>query len=546
MVGPMRPLTILRTGAGSAVAPFVIGALRDAGARVVAADMSASAVGFSFADRALTLPAASSDALVPRLLAACETEDVDVLFPDVDEEFAPLARARAEFDKIGVRLLLSGVDTVDSCTDKLRFAGELARRGLPSPSTLRAADLSPDAAFPLFVKPRTGRGSAHSVRVGDRAELACALRHVPDPLVQPFLPGAEYSIDTLSTMEGRFLYASVRERLATDSGISTRGRTVEWPDLEALAATVIEALGIIGPACLQCILDASGAPQFTDCNPRLGGGVALSVEAGAPIVQDIVRLLRSQPPQGKTRYRAGLVMLRSWRETYVDPLLRVRAVTLDLDDTLYDRREHIDGALAAVADAIAAATHLDRQELAAGLGATWQRLGSDHPRIFDVWLTESGLSTDHAPLCVEAFHSFAPARLALRPGVADALLRLRARGVRCAIVTDGRSSTQHGKVRALGLDDLVDEVICCTSPKPDPQALLEAIRRLGVSPGQVLHVGDHPRADVVMAKRAGAIAARLLAGEFAARPADVEGSADLFCADLPRLLDRVAGAEAPP
>src|SRR5690606_5111419 len=41
------------------------------------------------------------------------------------------------------------------------------------------------------------------------------------------------------------------------------------------------------------------------------------------------------------------------------------------------------------------------------------------------------------------------------------------------------------------------------SAKPDPAIFLAACERLGLPPGEVLHVGDHPDADVAGAARAG-------------------------------------------
>ncbi len=542
----MKPLTILRTGAGSAVAPFVLTALRAAGARVVAADMNPLSVGFQFADRALAIPAARSASFIPALLDACRREQVDVVFPDVDEELLPVARARAEFEQLGVRVLLSPEDVLARCTDKRRFADELTRLGLPAPRVFDPEELSGNLPFPVFVKPRAGRGSAHTHKACDRSELDFVLARVPEPLVQEYLPGREYTIDTLSTLDGRFLYASIRERLATDSGISVKGRTLEWPALEELARRVVEGLGIIGPCCLQGILDHEGKIRFTDCNPRLGGGTVLSVAAGAPILDDLVRLLCGEAPIGKVRYRAGVIMLRSWHETYLDPIERVRAVAFDLDETLFDRRDHFAAALANVATAIADAASLDRALLEASLLETWHALGSDHDHIFDTWLRPHRLaSPEHVRRCVEAFHGRVDTPLALRPGVADAFVALRDAGIPTAIVTDGRASTQESKVAALGLAGRVDHIVYCGAlgaAKPDPAGLVEAARLLGVSPDLLLFVGDHPRYDVVMARRAGAIAARVLTGEFADRADDAEATPDITCADLGALARRVVDA----
>jgi len=313
-------LTVLRTAAGSAVAPFVIRALRRIeGVRVVAADSDPLSCGFAFADRSVVVPRADSPEYVAALLDVCEREAADWLFPDLDEELPLLARERKRFEERGTRVVLSEARAIERTVDKLETARFLGERGFPTPKTWLAADFlaGRDGGFPLILKPRRGRGGAGVRRVDGAEELDFHRRRNPDLLAQEWLRGTEYTIDTLSDLQGRFLYASVRERIATDSGISIKGRTARHPGIEGQVRAIAEALPLSGPACVQGIDDGSGI-RFTEVNPRLGGGVALSIAAGAPILSDLVRLLRGEPPVGPTDFRAGLVMLRHWEEVFID------------------------------------------------------------------------------------------------------------------------------------------------------------------------------------------------------------------------------------
>ncbi|KAB2907093.1 MAG: HAD family hydrolase, partial [Kofleriaceae bacterium] len=167
----------------------------------------------------------------------------------------------------------------------------------------------------------------------------------------------------------------------------------------------------------------------------------------------------------------------------------------------------------------------------------------DHDHIFDTWLSERGLPVDvYLRRSIDAFHAYRPAQMTLRPGVRDALATLRTHGIPTAIVTDGRAETQARKATLLALEPLVDEIVYCAAlgaPKPDPAGLHEASRRLGIPVGEILFVGDHPRYDVVMARRAGAVSARVMTGEFAIRPDDPEASPDITIADVPSLVGRL-------
>lgn len=109
----------------------------------------------------------------------------------------------------------------------------------------------------------------------------------------------------------------------------------------------------------------------------------------------------------------------------------------------------------------------------------------------DVFLRELGspLETDEF---VDAFIGslvFEPV-----PGAPETLERLRAQGLRLAVVANWDCALP-GHLQGLGLDRLVDTVVTSARagvPKPDPGIFELALRELGVRPERALHVGDEP------------------------------------------------------
>ncbi|MDH3705941.1 MAG: HAD family hydrolase [Acidimicrobiia bacterium] len=90
------------------------------------------------------------------------------------------------------------------------------------------------------------------------------------------------------------------------------------------------------------------------------------------------------------------------------------------------------------------------------------------------------------------------------PGATSCLQDLRAAGHVLAIVSNGSSIQQHGKIDALGLRDLVDAVIISGDldiKKPDPRIFEAASSAAGLPLGQAWMVGDSPLHDVVGADR---------------------------------------------
>ena len=109
-------------------------------------------------------------------------------------------------------------------------------------------------------------------------------------------------------------------------------------------------------------------------------------------------------------------------------------------------------------------------------------------------------------------------------GLVESLMRLRATGVRVAVV-----SNSEGKLEAFfaeldllrGVDLVVDSGVVGVE-KPDPRIFRVALDAFGASPARALHVGDNFSTDIAGARNAGVRAALVDPfGHLAARHADV-------------------------
>lgn len=90
------------------------------------------------------------------------------------------------------------------------------------------------------------------------------------------------------------------------------------------------------------------------------------------------------------------------------------------------------------------------------------------------------------------------------PGTAEALERLRAAGVRLGVVSNSDGRAEEG-LEAAGLRGYFEVVIdsqLVGFEKPDPRIFEAALRRMALSPEEVLYVGDLYEVDVVGARRA--------------------------------------------
>jgi carbamoyl-phosphate synthase large subunit len=314
-------LTLLRTAAGSPPTVTQYQAFQALGCRVVAADCDPASVGFHFADAAYVVPRVGAPGYLERMLGICRREAVDLFLPALDEELALCGEHREQFAALGTRLMLSGPKALAVCADKLRMHACFRELGIPSPPTVAAADYREGVftRFPLIVKPRRGRGGAGVFLARDHAQAAFFAGYVEDAVVQECLEGMEYTIDVLATPDHDLRILSPRQRLATESGISSKGITHWREDLLAPVRTLVRALDMVGPLNFQCFVAPGGAVAFTEINARLAGTAILSQAAGVPLFEGILDLAQDRNPQPWLKPAPPLVMFRYWDEVFRQP-----------------------------------------------------------------------------------------------------------------------------------------------------------------------------------------------------------------------------------
>jgi carbamoyl-phosphate synthase large subunit len=287
-------------------------ALKNLGLRgnVVTTDMNRLSPGLYFSDKHYLVPLATDREYVPVLKSIAFKERIHLLVPTIDDELPILGSHADSFLAMGVRVVVSSHETGLICNDKKRTADFLGEKGIPVARTWLPSELRfPELQYPLFLKPRSGRGSVGAHMIADERELRFFLDHVEDPVVQEYLPGREFTIDVLADFSGRVISTVPRERLVVRSGVTDRGQTWFNQQMVQMGTRTAEALDIRGPANIQIKWHQDKATIF-EVNPRFSGGIPLTIAAGADFPAWLIELRcgrRVKPCLGK--FVDGMVMV---------------------------------------------------------------------------------------------------------------------------------------------------------------------------------------------------------------------------------------------
>lgn len=178
------------------------------------------------------------------------------------------------------------------------------------------------------------------------------------------------------------------------------------------------------------------------------------------------------------------------------PATPTEVVVFDIDDTLYLERDYVRSGFNAVG--AWAEENLGIHGFAKLAWAAFE--DGTRGTIFDTALIGCGLepTPELTGRLVGVYRGHDPA-IALLPEAARCLATLKGR-VRLAVVSDGPRLSQLAKVRALGLEALVDEIILTEElgpgfGKPSPRAFELVEERLGAAGPACVYVADNPAKD---------------------------------------------------
>ncbi|HUS47020.1 MAG TPA: ATP-grasp domain-containing protein [Phycisphaerae bacterium] len=281
--------------------------------RVIAADVTDASAAFQKADEGVIVPSAGHIEYVPALLSTVRKHNVGLLVPLTDLDIRSLARQRQKFADAGCTVMVGSEDTVMLCRDKARTNACLKAAGLATVRTLPLSDFRREPFYPCFVKPIRGSASVGAGAIHGEKELHAHVATFGELLiVQDYIPGREYTIDVYRSRDGQVRCVVPRQRLTVRSGEIEKGITSKDPQLIDAAVNLAALLGDIwGVFCCQCRRAPGGEPHFFEINPRFGGGVPLSIAAGANLPLYLLQEVLGLPITAKIgEFTDRLLMMR--------------------------------------------------------------------------------------------------------------------------------------------------------------------------------------------------------------------------------------------
>ncbi len=312
----MSDINVLITAASrrvSLIRSFLV-ALKDTESKVITIDYDLHSPALFFSHGYYKVPLVSDPGYLDAIEEIIEKENIKLIIPTIDQELLLWAENKERFLEKGVHVIISPPETVKICGDKWETYRFFKENNLPFPETYLPEMLTYNMKYPLFIKPRAGRGSVNSYIVNNKKELDFFLDYVPDPLIQDYLDGKEFTVDVYYSEDHRLISFVARYRLVIRAGVSDRGRTFKSPELTRLLTEIGEKMKFSGPINVQGKIFKDRI-TFFEINPRFSGGIQLTVAAGENFSEFLIRELEGETLEPRLNQYRELLTMTSYEDS---------------------------------------------------------------------------------------------------------------------------------------------------------------------------------------------------------------------------------------
>ena len=250
------------------------------------------------------------EALAEDLIEAIQNNQINIILPFVDPavEIAALERDI----RPDLFIPVSDLEICSVMFDKKKSEQWFVDNGIAIPKSYQPND---ELEFPIIIKPRRGSAS-QGIEIINSWEEWKKVKYPGDYVIQHYIEDkTEYTVDCYVSQKGEIISVVPRERLVVAGGEVMNSKTLHDEQLEQQSRKILKTGNFRGPNTIQFIKDNKTGEVFVmEINPRLGGGVIASIEAGADIPTFIINEYMGKEISPCTDWKPNTLMTRYTKE----------------------------------------------------------------------------------------------------------------------------------------------------------------------------------------------------------------------------------------
>lgn len=318
----IKKINILVTGVGSELAFSIIKAIQISSFNyhLIGTDIYSEVVGKYWCDNFYQVPPAKEEQnYLAELKKIVAKDDVNIIIPTVDKEFALLSKQKNDFrDSLNCHILINDWEEINRFNDKWRSYEWYINNAIPTPKSFlieEGNDLNNfDMQYPMIIKPREGGGSRSIFKINSFQDIVKYIEVVPKPLLQEYLSpdNEEYTAGTFRRLDNE-IYTIILKR-TLKFGMTHTAEVVFNKELNDFAKDVLLKTNLIGSNNIQFRVTKEG-PKVLEINPRFSGTTGIRANFGFNDVEMWIYQALSNEEIPKPKIKEGFV-LRYMQEQY--------------------------------------------------------------------------------------------------------------------------------------------------------------------------------------------------------------------------------------
>ncbi len=317
---------ILITSAGSTTAMSVMKSLRISttlnGLHIVATDIFSQheIPSLLYCDEVYTIPKYNEPTYIEEVLSICKKEKINLIIPILDQEVELITKHKSLFSINGIMLAASDYHAVKVCNDKYLTYITLKNHGIITPTIYLQNDFQQQSFKDkkYFLKPRFGVSSSDCYKINHSDELHTLLMRVENPIIQEYLSGDKYVVDTINDLDGKNIVAIPRLEITAKAGVGIKAITKNNKSIIQYSKYITESLGIKGVSNIELFVNKENI-FFIEINPRFSAGSILSTAAGLNLAEIVVEIFTHKLDSKRSfKWKSNIFMTRYWQELYFD------------------------------------------------------------------------------------------------------------------------------------------------------------------------------------------------------------------------------------
>ncbi len=270
------------------------------------------------ADKAVITPLIYDESYIEFVMNYCLLNNISVVIPLFDIDLPILSGAKNDFEKKGIKILVSDLHVTQICNDKWETYKFLSNHGFFIPQTFLSLRDCLDSislgkiSFPVMIKPRWGMGSIGINVAENRRELEILYKKTTKEInksylkyesaaavkaaivIQEKLFGQEYGLDIINDLNKNYIVTLVKRKLAMRSGETDSAITEYNPTLMNVGEKISKRLGHVLNLDVDCICLGDNKPYVIELNCRFGGHYPFSHIAGVNLPKAIVKWIAGE------------------------------------------------------------------------------------------------------------------------------------------------------------------------------------------------------------------------------------------------------------